>query len=166
MSLISSVGHRIASRSIANDEFYTPIELVSDLLAITPLSSGDTVLESAFGSGNFFNNFPAFTVNSYSTDFFNEFGMYDWIVTNPPYSKLNDWFEHTCKHSIKGFALLIGMNNLTTKRLELVESYGFGLTKVVMFKVYQWFGMSAYCIFERNKKSIIDYKRKIYGYLG
>ena len=31
-----------------------------------------------------------------------------------------------------------------------------------MLKIYNWYGMSCIVVFEKNKKSIIEYDRKIY----
>lgn len=86
----------------------------------------------------------------------------DWIITNPPYSILDEWIEHSCKLSQKGFAYLIGLNNITAKRLEKCEDCGFGLTNIHIFKVYDWFGMSSFLIFEREKKSIVTYDRTVW----
>ena len=145
-----------------NDEFYTPPALIIKLLEITPLTAGDTLLDSAYGTGNFYNNFPQKTSNSYSEDFFNVNNKFDWIITNPPYSVLDKWIEHTCKLSIKGFGLLISLNNITPKRLEIIENAGFGLTYIEIFKVHKWFGESAYIILEKNKKSIFNYNRTVW----
>jgi hypothetical protein len=58
--------------------------------------------------------------------------------------------------------MLIGIGNLTTKRIKTLENAGYGLTKMKMLKVYSWYGMSCIVVFEKDKKSIIEYDRKIY----
>ena len=158
----SSISHQIKHREKPNDEFWTPNDLVKELLKLTPFEKQDSLFDSAFGTGRFFNNFPKESKKGYSTDFFEETENWDWIITNPPYSKLDDWIKQTCKLSNKGFALLIGTQNITPKRIELIESFGFGITHIYMFKVFKWYGISSYIICEKGKKSIIDYNRKVW----
>lgn len=158
----SVTSHNIKHRKIANDEFYTPNDLVIELLSLTPIDVNDSIFDSAYGTGNFYNNFPSNHITGFSKDFFAVNDSWDWIITNPPYSKLDDWIKHTCKLSTKGFALLIGTQNITPKRLELIESAGFGVTNIVMCKVFKWYGISSYIICERGKKSIISYNRKVW----
>lgn len=145
-----------------NDEFYTPLDLAKICILYIPVSKGDTWLESAYGTGNFYNNFPDEINKEYSNDFFKVIKRYDWIITNPPYSKLDNWFLHTCRLSIKGFGLLININNLTVSRIKLCNDYGFGMTRMFMFKVKEWFGMSVFVVFEKGKGNIIDISDKKY----
>ena len=60
------------------------------------------------------------------------------------------------------FSLLIGIGNLTTRRIEMIENAGYGLSKMKMLKIYKWYGMSCMVLFEKNKESIIEYDRKVY----
>ena len=158
----STTSHKIKHRTEPNNEFYTPIGLVRELLLELPISDTDTLLDSAFGTGNFYNNFPVANVKSFSNDFFNYNIKHDWIITNPPYSDLDEWIRHTCLLSNKGFALLIGSQNVTPKRIELIEQLGFGISKIMLCKVFEWYGISAFVICERGKKSIVDYNRKVW----
>lgn len=66
----SEISHNIKHRKNPNDEFYTPIELIKELLMHTPFIAKDKLLDSAYGTGNFYKNFPTYTKNSYSKDFF------------------------------------------------------------------------------------------------
>jgi len=158
----SKTSHDIKHRTKPNDEFYTPVPLVRELLKDTPFSKEDTLFDSAYGTGNFYNNFPKENIKGFSQDFFNETTKWDWIITNPPYSKLDDWIMKTCELSNKGFALLIGTQNLTPKRIEYIENCGFGVTKIIMFKVFKWYGISSYVICEKNKESVIKYNRRVW----
>ena len=162
IKMISRINHKIKHRKEHNNEFYTPESLAKMLINYTPINKNDTVFESAYGKGNFYSQFPKNNKTGYSTDFFNESNKWDWIITNPPYSKLDDWFKHTIKLSNKGFGLLIGWNNLTAKRIEICNKEKFGLSKIIMFKVFKWFGMSCYCVFEKDKKNIIDIERTVW----
>ena len=57
---------------------------------------------------------------------------------------------------------LIGINNLTTRRIEMFNDAGYGLTKLHMCKVWKWYGMSVIIQFEKNKDNIISYDRIIW----
>lgn len=157
-----NISHQIKHRKVANDEFYTPAELCKLCINQFKFKDNETLLESAYGTGNFFKEFPLNTINEYSKDFFNVNKNYDWIITNPPYSILDNWFKQTIKLSNKGFGLLIGWNNLTARRIEMANKENFGITKILMFKVFKWYGMSCFVIFEKDKPNIIDINRKVW----
>jgi len=158
----SEIAHKIKHRKIANDEFFTPLELAKKLIGLVPLKKNDIVLDPAKGSGNFFNNFPNYTINQTTDDFFDFNKKQNWLITNPPYSKLDEWLEHSCEIATKGFAYLFGLHNLTPRRIEMCEKMGFGITKIYLCKVFKWFGISAFIIWQKNKKGIINYNRKVW----
>ena len=60
--------------------------------------------------------------------------------------------------------ILIGLHNLTAKRIEFMEHYGYKIVNIHLCKVFKWFGMSAIVTWERsnNKKGIIDYDRIVW----
>ena len=58
--------------------------------------------------------------------------------------------------------MLIGLNNLTARRIDMLELAGYSLTKMRMLKVWKWYGMSVLVNFERNKEPIIEVDRKVY----
>ena len=153
----SNIAHKIKHRTKANDEFYTPGELVKILIKQVPIKKGDVIMDNAYGTGRFHKELKGL----YSKDFFNDDRKVDWYITNPPYSKIDDWLEKSCK-ARKGFAYLLGLHNLTPRRIELCEKNRFGITKVYLCKVFKWFGISAFIIWERNKKGILDYDRIVW----
>lgn len=157
-----TTNHRIKYSKNSNDEFYTPIALAKKCIQFTPFCDGDSLFDSAYGKGVFYHNFPESNPKGYSTDFFYEDTSWDWIITNPPYSILDDWFRQTIALSNKGFGLLLGWNNLTARRIKMCNDAGFGLSKILMFKVFKWFGMSCFVVFEKGKDNIIDIDRKVW----
>ena len=84
------------------------------------------------------------------------------ICSNPPYSILDDWFKKTIELNPDCFSYLIGIGNLTARRIEWCEKAGYGLTKMKMLKVKSWYGMSVIVVFEKNKKSIMTIDRKVW----
>lgn len=154
-SSISSISHNIKHRDKPNDDFYTPRELAMKLFNLVPLEDNDRVLDNAYGTGNFFFQ------GEWTKDFFNENREFDWYITNPPYSCLDEWLEKSC-NAKKGFAYLLGLHNLTPRRIEICEKKGFYITNIFLCKVFKWFGISAFVIWQKNKKSIIDYDRIVW----
>jgi len=157
----SEIANGIKYRKHANDEFYTPKELAESLIRLVPISEGDILLDNAPSNPVFFNAMPE--PRTQSVDFF-EIGekSCDWAITNPPYSKLDDWFIHSTKVCRKGFAYLLGFHNITPRRIEICEKAGFGLTKIHLCKVFHWFGISAFVVFEKDRESIIKYDRTVW----
>jgi len=149
------IAHKIKHRLVPNNEFYTPRELADKLFVLVPIQKDDIIMDNAYGTGNFY--FGGLK----STDFLNDSRQVDWYITNPPYSFLDDWLLKSCEAK-KGFAYLLGIHNLTPRRIEMCEKMGFGITKIYLCKVFKWFGISAFIIWEKNKKGIIDYDRIVW----
>lgn len=151
----TQIAHKIKHREKANNEFITPKELAKKLFKLVPTKEGDIIMDNAYGTGNFY--FGGLK----STDFLNDGKEVSWYITNPPYSFLDDWLLKSCQAK-KGFAYLLGLHNLTPKRIEMCEKMGFGITKIYLCKVFEWFGISAFIIWEKNKKGIINYDRVVW----
>ena len=151
----SQISHNIKHRKVPNDEFYTPRILAEKLFRMVPTSNDDVVMDNAYGTGNFY--FGGLK----SKDFFNDNREVDWYITNPPYSCIEEWLDKSCQAK-KGFAYLLGLHNLTPRRIEICERNGFYITKIFLCKVFKWFGISAFVVWEKKKKGIIDYDRVVY----
>jgi hypothetical protein len=152
-----------------NDIFYTSDELAIQLIEFTKKSLRElgrrpenlTWLDSAKGDGSFYYNYfvPLKDYNEIAEkkDFFKRYEKVDIICTNPPYSILTDYLEHSFRISRLAVGYLVLAHHLTPSRLKLAEKYGFGLHKIYMTKVRNWFGQSLFLLFVKNQKSIIDY---------
>ena len=57
---------------------------------------------------------------------------------------------------------LISQGALTTRRIQMFEKAGYGLIKLHLTKVWQWYGMSYIVIFEKGKESVINYDRTVW----
>ena len=163
----SSISHKIKKRKVANDVFITPPELAKKCIDRHTYNEGDIWLDSCKNNGSFYNQFP--TENKdyceilEEKDFFDYDKEVDIIAQNPPYSILNKWIDKCISITRKEIGLLIGINNLTARRIETFNKAGFYLKSYIMFKVYSWYGMSCYVIFSREiNENIIDIDRKIY----
>lgn len=160
-------GHIIKYRPKAQDKFYTPVALAKTLVPMVPFVRGDSLCDPFRGKGAFFNEFPAGYKQTWQEiddgrDFFSVTKPSDWLISNPPYSCLDEVLEHSCTVAKKGFAYLLLGHALTPRRLEKIGELGFGLTKVHLCKVFLWYGISAFCVFEWGKPHIIEYDRVVW----
>ncbi len=160
----STIAHQIKHRDIPDDEFYTPPALAQQLVSLVEIADGDVLLDAAIGTGAFFGCYPSATTNLWTDDFHNFTRQVDWIVTNPPYSDIDRWLEHSCQLCRKGFAYLLGIDNLTPRRIEFCEEGGFGISTVHLCKVFRWYGISAFVIWQRGAAGILDYDRTVWGH--
>lgn len=148
----SKIAHQIKHREKPNDEFITPQALADELVQLVPVKSTDIICDNAYGTGVFMRSFDKIDVAiRHSTkDFFNWHTQQDWFITNPPYSALDRWLNHSCQYATKGFAYLLGLHNLTPRRIEMCEQKGFKITHIHLCKVFKWFGISAFIIWQKT----------------
>lgn len=165
----SQIAHNIKHREIPNDEFYTPQELADKLVSMVPIET-NIVCDNAYGTGVFYQALRKTSAAivqkcDKKQDFLKWTTKQHWFITNPPYSNLDEWLEHSCKYATKGFAYLLGIHNLTPRRIELCESYGFYIRRIHFCKVFKWFGISAFIIWEKKDKksrATISYDRIVW----
>ena len=169
----SSINHNIKSRDKPNDIFYTPVPLVNTHLDLVKkyVDDNDIIFDGFYGSGNYFNNYKNFFTNNtfefteieMGKDFFQFNKKIDIIVSNPPYSMLDKVFEKSIELKPHTISYLIGINNLTAKRIEYMNSKGYFLDELHLCKVFKWYGMSCIIVFTNKvKKNKISYDRIVY----
>ena len=98
---------------------------------------------------HFPNNLKIIHENVLNIDFSLLFKSKFSIISNLPYSKINKVFDHSTKIAQKGIAYLIGVMNLTPKRIKMLEDRGFGITHMHLCQVTGWFGKSLFFIAEK-----------------
>ena len=160
---------KIKGRSTANDVFITPIEIAKQQINLHNINEGELWLDPCRNNeeGSYYKNFPNGVSKDWceiieNKDFFEYNYKPDVICANPPYSIIDKWIQKTLELCPREFSLLIGIGNLTTKRIELIENCGYGISKIKMLKINKLYGLSSIILFEKNKKSIIEYDRKVY----
>ena len=122
------------------DIYYTPNALARELISITPLHAGQSVLDPAKGTGSFYNNYPTDLRETSSaeitegSDFFAITNKYDWLVTNPPFSNFKKWLIHSCSLAKVGFAYILPCHGLTEHRIRACADLGFNITSITFFK--------------------------------
>jgi type I restriction-modification system DNA methylase subunit len=169
MSLLSKRQHNITKPGFSrNDVFYTPMALAKTAIAMVgDEHKCDKWLDPCKGKGAFYDQFlntcsKQFCEITDGVDFFECTASVDVVISNPPYSLIDKWLEHTLKLKPNLINYLIGINNLTARRIELMERAGYILTKLHMCKVRQWFGMSVIVQWERTGKACVTYDRVVW----
>ena len=168
----SKASHLIKNRKEAKDIFITPKPLSKLHIDMIPNEYKDCLwLDPCANSNVYYDQFPTQLKDRCEilegSDFLtidpHKYPEHLVICSNPPYSILDKWFKRTIECNPDCFSYLIGIGNLTARRLEWCEKAGYGLTKMKMLKVRSWYGMSVIVVFEKNKPSIMDIDRTVWG---
>lgn len=117
---------------VSNDDIQTPPELAERL--VRHFKPHGRILEPCAGDGNFLRFLPEaeWCEIKRGRDFLQSAMTVDWIITNPPWSRIREFLVH-------GFALandvafLMTVNHAWTKaRLREMRQQGFGLRQIVL----------------------------------
>lgn len=149
------------ARKSKNDVFYTPDDLADDCISMIDIAENDFLLDPFYGQGAFYNKFPANNPKDWceiemGRDFFEYTDKVDWIISNPPFSKMSKVLNHCAKICRKGFGLVMSCLHLLPNRFNKLEEKGFVPTKVHLFKVAAWNGFPHFfVVFEKRGDSIL-----------
>lgn len=127
----------------SNDVVQTPKELCWDL--IKHFKPYGIVLEPCEGKGHFTKSLITYMdvfdkINEVKTceiskgkDFFDFEEKVDWIITNPPWSQIRKFLQHSMKLS-DNVCFLFTINHLWTKaRLRDIKEANFGIKEICLF---------------------------------
>mgnify|MGYP003677042100 FL=1 len=162
----STVSHKIKKRNTANDIFITPLDLAKKAISLIEYEDSDIWYDPFKNTGNYYNQYPndnkLYSEILEDKDFFDFEEHIDIICSNPPYSIIDNVIKKSIDLKPRVINYLIGVGNLTARRLEMFENAGYGLTKIHMCKVYKWYGMSFIVQFEKDKESIMSFDRIVW----
>ncbi len=167
----SQVSHKIKNRKVAKDVFITPRDLAKAHVNMIEYTKNDIWLDPCrFNElGSYYSQFPSeckkcwFEIQEGKDFLKDECNDKPTIICcNLPYSIIDVWLDRCIELNPRIISFLIGVHNLTAKRTEKLEKAGYGLSRIKMMKVFDWYGMSAIVVFEKGKKGIIEYDRKVY----
>ena len=162
----SDSGRDIKIRKKPNDVFITPLELAKKHIDLIEYKDSDIWYDPFKNSGNYYNQYPndnkVWSEILENKDFFEYNDKVDIICSNPPYSMIDKILEKSISLQPHTISFLLGTNNLTARRIEIMNNHGYGLYKCVMLKVWDWFGLSYIVYFKKGEKNCIDIDRKIY----
>ena len=151
-----------------NDIFYTPSEVVDDCMKLIDIKESDILLDPFYGAGAFYSKFPDINTKLWceiekGVDFFDYHRKVDWIISNPPFSKLTKVLNHCADICHKGFGLIMLSMHLNPKRITDLSNRGFCLTKMHLFKVKEWFGFTCcFLVFSKIGDSLLGIEPKQY----
>jgi len=166
----SNTCNKIKNRKVAKDVFYTPRALAKEHIDYLNIPKDPSLkwLDPSKGKGVYFDQFPTDNKDwceiTEGKDFFDYNEPVDIVVTNPPYSLIEKFIKKSIELKAKTISFLIGLINITPRRIEIFENAGYKMTGLKIFKVYDWFGMSSFVVFTKseNEKSVMDYSRKVW----
>jgi DNA modification methylase len=168
----SAIAAKIKNKPDANDIYYTPLSLVKIHLDKMKkyVKEGDHILDPFFGSGNYFNLYEEFLPNCHydfteiemNKDFFLYNKKVDIIISNPPYSILNKIIEKCLELQPRVISLLLGVHNLTGRRIELLNNNGYFLDDIHFTKVSGWFGLSIIVTLTKGGKNCISFDKTVH----
>lgn len=170
--MTSTISTHIKKRTKANDVFITPLGLAKKHIDIVMRYDRETGLRPWYdpfkNSGSYYNQYPTdnkvYSEILEGKDFFDYNLPVDVICSNPPYSMIDRVLEQSVSLQPRIISYLIGVNNLTCKRLEFMEANGYILVNIHMCKVFEWYGMSFIVTWVKDKSAVrcLDYDRIVW----
>lgn len=143
----SAISHAIKHRKNPKDVYLTPSAVARTMIASIPAIDGECWLDPFRGGGVFYNNYPSNVVKEHTEiaeglDFFEHTRRPDVIVSNPPYSMIDNVLRKTIELNPRVFCYILLHGAMTPKRMELIERAGYGMTGIYTCKVFAWYGMA------------------------
>jgi len=115
----------------SNDVIMTPDYLCKAI--VEHFKPSGKILEPCKGTGNFLKYMKAdWCEIEEGKDFFNYNKKVDWIITNPPYSKMRKFLIHSFEIS-QNIVFLITINHIWTKaRVRDMQNHGFDIKEILL----------------------------------
>lgn len=162
----SKTSHTIKKRENPKDVFITPLKLAKSHIDMIEFKDDEIWYDPFKNTGNYYNQFPnqnkKWSEILDDRDFFSFDEKVDIICSNPPYSMIDAVLKKSISLNPRIISYLIGVNNLTPRRIEYMEKEGYFITKLHLLKVYEWYGMSYIVEWEKDAKPIINYDRVVW----
>jgi len=136
-----------------NDRVMTPIKLASEIVA--HYKPEGRILEPCCGEGNFLVSMPTadWCEIDKGRDFLEVTGHWDWIITNPPYSKYRSFFNKAMDVA-DNVVFLQFINAIFFKaRLRDMKQHGFRIKEIWCFespKEFPKFGFQMGCVYYKR----------------
>jgi hypothetical protein len=113
----------------SQDVVYTPEYLALDIFR--HFNPKGKMLDPCRGLGAFHNLMPKksdWCEIAEGVDFMDYDGDVDWVITNPPWSKIRQFYEKCFIIKAKNIVFLMNINAITTRaRLNLLQNHGYGI---------------------------------------
>ena len=162
----SQISTAIKKRINPNDVFITPKKLSKKCIDMIDFKEEEIWYDPFKNNGSYYNQFPnenkKWSEILEGKDFFEFNEKVDIISSNCPYSLMDKVLKKSVELNPRVIQYLIGIGNLTCKRIEFMEKAGYGLTKMHYCKIFKWYGMSVIVQFEKKTQGIITYDRVVW----
>ena len=154
-----------------NDKIYTPLKISKMIIDMFDIQG--TVLDAFMGDGSFYNQYPENVVKKWceidkGIDFFKYKDKVDWIITNPPYSILDEVLEHSFEIA-DNIVYLVPLSKIVSSmgRIRKISKFG-GVPLIYIISASKCkfpFGFPACAIYFKKKyngktKILIDDKEE------
>jgi hypothetical protein len=155
------MGRSLSSKN-GNDCVQTPIYLCKQI--VEHFDPEGKILEPCCGEGNFLKviNADWCEINK-GKDFLNTQGQWDWIITNPPYSKYRDFLNKSMEVADNIVFLQLINATFYKARLRDIKEAGFGIKEIWCIdtpKEFPQFGFQMGCVYyKRFYTGDIKYER-------
>ncbi|NJK92876.1 MAG: hypothetical protein HC904_14275 [Blastochloris sp.] len=129
---------------ISDDVVQTPVEMAGRL--VRHFQPKGRILEPCRGEGHFLQFMPEaeWCEIKEGRDFLEWDQPVDWIVTNPPWSKIRVFLQHGMRWS-DNIVFLLTINHIWTKaRLRDMQTAGFGLKEICLLEMPESFPQSGF----------------------
>ena len=115
----------------SQDVVYTPDYLAEEIY--NHFSPSGKMLEPCRGGGAFYNLMPTdadWCEIDEGVDFMDYNGKVDWIITNPPWSKVRQFYEKSIEIKAENIVFLMNINAVATRaRLNILRNNGYGVAE-------------------------------------
>ena len=172
----------IPTNTKREDCVQTPVDLALDIM--NHFKPSGNVLDPCKGKGNFIQAYENYNLIKQlegnegikwtwcetleNKDFFDFQERTDWIITNPPYSKMRKFIQHSMEVS-DNIVFLTTINHLWLKaRIRDIREAGFGIKEIIIFDTPKTFPQSGFQIgaFHLQRGYVGDIKFKLGGFFS
>lgn len=129
---------------VSDDVVQTPLEMAKRL--VLHFKPEGRILEPCCGEGHFLKYLPTadWCELKEGRDFLNWDKPVDWIITNPPWSKIRPFLQHSMLWA-QDVVFLLTINHIWTKaRLRDIQEAGFGLKEICLLEMPDSFPQSGF----------------------
>ena len=123
------MGKSLSSNN-GNDKVMTPLYVCKQI--VEHFNPSGKILEPCCGTGNFLQVLPNsdwFEIDK-GKDFMSANGYWDWIITNPPYSKYKDFLSKAMDVADNIIFLIPIVHIWTKARLKIMNDKGFSIKEI------------------------------------
>lgn len=129
---------------ISDDVVQTPLDLAHRI--VQHFQPTGRILEPCRGQGNFLRYLPgaSWCEITEGRDFFAWKNPVDWIITNPPWSQIRPFLQHSMSLA-ENIVFLMTVNHVWTKaRVRDIKSNGFGIKEICLVEMPESFPQSGF----------------------